>query len=169
MIERPNTEPEDPANAIASLAFPEQFLVWAARLWVAKLKEPMAALPSLHAGFQMAGVPDSLLGLDAVLGAVAESALRPLDVRCLKCRSLGADEALLLRAVSLAQHNRFVESARIIAEWLPPMEARIAHRHLRALASEFLEADLSLPLRPSPTAEHACPAGYGDIGLTLVH
>src|SRR5260370_2234496 len=108
MTERRDHEREDRTIAVADLAFPEQFLVWATRLWVAKLKEPMAALPSLHAGFQMAGVPDSLLGLDAVLGAVADSALRPLDVRCLKCRTLGADEAFLLRAVSLAQHNRFI-------------------------------------------------------------
>jgi hypothetical protein len=129
----------------------------------------MAALPSLHAGFQMAGVPDSLLGLDAILGAVAESALRPLDVRCLKCRNLGADEAFLLQAVSLAQRNRFIESARIIAEWLPPDETRIAHRHVRALAAEFREADLILPPRLSPATESTRPAPYADAGLALVH
>lgn len=151
----------EPDVEIETLSFPEQFLVWSVRAWVDGYKAGTGRAALLREGFALAGVADGWLVIEELMSIVAATAKRPLDVRCLACRTLGEDEGPLLSAVAGLQQDSEVPAVVIVADWLPPSAARAALALLTRLAGELFQAGLRLPapMRPSTS----------DRGLALVH
>lgn len=138
------TEHMEPRR-LAALGFAEQFVVWAARSWIAHLDRGGADLAHLRHGFKLAGVEDALVPLDGLLGVVATTARRRLDFRCLRCTEVGRDEALLIDILAAIQHGRPSACRRGLDSWLPPAAARIAHACALRLGFAMRSARLTLP------------------------
>src|SRR3569833_3452826 len=91
---------------LTTLDFPAQFLVWALRAWVQALKSSESFDAVTQHGFTRFGLQASALALDGAMTVLAASALRPIDIRCVNCRYLSPDEAILQNTVAAAQSER---------------------------------------------------------------
>jgi hypothetical protein len=159
---------ESDQETIDTLTCPEQFVLWATRGWVAAFKARQPIFLYLRQGFDMAGIPDGLFALDEIMGLLASNARRSLDFRCVKCRGLGADEALLLRCLAACQAGRAAEIDQVLAAWLPPAVARLAVRPAMVLATLLAGAGLRLPERPRTREFDVRATAYADPGLQRV-
>lgn len=159
------------ALTLDRIAFAEQFLLWAVRRWIAQFKRGQADLSELRHAFRLARAPDALSALDELLGTLATGAQRPLDMRCVKCRSIGADEVLLLSAVAALQAGDPEPCQAILQDWLAPAAARAALRPAMVFAVLLREAGLRLPLRqPVATAWPKQPLrGAAHLATVSVH
>ncbi len=157
----PHTCTATPGVEIDALSFSEQFLVWSIRAWVEGHKAGTGRASLLREGFTLAGAADGWLLVEELMTIVAMSAKRPLDVRCLACRTLGADEAPLIAAIASLQHEVDATAIATCKDWLPPSAARIAIKLLGRLAGELGRAGLRLPVPGM--------ARIPDRGLALVH
>src|SRR6185369_16585750 len=128
--------PVYPANSrLDELQAPEIFLVATLRLWAAPHRDPTETHPHWRQGFAAAGLEDTgTSAFDTLFRIVATAALRPLDVRCVRCARLGEDEAWFVQLIGLLQRDRLEESEAILAAWLPPIAARIALPHIIVVA-----------------------------------
>jgi len=151
----------EPGVEIDGLAFSEQFLVWSIRAWVDGYKAGTGRAGLLREGFALAGAADGWLLVEELMTIVATSARRPLDVRCLACKTLGDDEAPLLSAIAGLQREVDAPAIATCEDWLPPSAARVALKLLGRLARELGRAGMCLP---APVQ-----ARISDRGLALVH
>jgi hypothetical protein len=124
---------------LADLAFPAQFLVWAARQWI-RINDPdEPAAWRLCEAFEQVGAPQALGSLDAVLGTLATRARRRLDFRPAGDTVLGSDEQQLVEVIDALQAQpadrrrcACAGAARgIVMDWvgdgnLPLLQARLA-------------------------------------------
>lgn len=168
----PRPQPVYPSDLpIAELRTAELVPVACTRLWVMALRQPDAGHPSWQGGLEAAGI--ARLGapaLDALLRIVATTAQRSLDVRCMRCAHLGADEAALLQMLSLLQSRRQEPAWAILAHWLPRAAARLALGPAEGFARALAAGGLDLPLRHAQAAEihRLAPTAHADRGLALV-
>lgn len=151
----------EPGVEIEALSFSEQFLVWSVRAWVDGYKAGTGRAGLLREGFRLAGAADGWLVVEELMSIVAATAGRPLDLRCLACRTLGEDEAPLLAAVAGLQKDDGAPAVGTVADWLPPSAARAVLALLIRLADELRQAGLHLPA--------AVRSRIPDRGLALVH
>lgn len=161
-----------PANTpISNLRTAEMYVVCAARLWVAHHKGAAGAAWDLERGFAMAGVAeDGLAGLCRFFDAITAAARRSLDIRCVKCPRLGADESALLQMVAHLHHGAERGAAMLLEDWLPQSAVRIALAPLADFAAALSEAGLVVLRRHGGagldlSSATACP----DRGVALVH
>ena len=143
---------------IHELTCSEQFVLWTARSWIAAFKRQQPVYPHLRQGFEVAGIPDGLFALDELMGLLASAARRQLDFRCVKCRHVGADEALLLRCLAACQSSRAAEIDQVLMDWLPPAAARMALRPAMLLAMQLDSIGMRVPmpdLMPPVPRHHA--------------
>jgi len=155
---------------LAELRTTELFTVALLRLWVLRHREPGGAHPDWRGGFAAARLdPQGMAAFDALFRVVAATARRSLDVRCQQCLHLGADEAWLLRLVSLLQHGRDAAAQAVLEQWLPPTAARFALLPARGFASALAAAAMTVPLRHAEAAgTHLTYATCPDRGFSLV-
>lgn len=160
-----------PDLPMAELRTPELLPVASTRLWVASLREPEAGHPAWQGGLEAAGIARmGAPALEALLRIVATAAQRSLDVRCMRCARLGADEAALLHILSLLQGGRQVEALAILADWLPCAAARLALAPAEGFARAMARGGLDLPLRhaEAATIHRLAPTAHADRGLAMV-
>jgi hypothetical protein len=150
-----------PEIQVETLSFAEQFVVWAVRAWVDGYKTGRGRAGLLREGFALAGAADGWLLLEELMSILAAAARRPLDVRCLACKTLGEDEAPLLAAIGGLQRDDSVSAIVLAERWLPPTAACAVFRLFAQLAAELRRAGMCLP--PPP------PAATLDRGHALVH
>jgi len=155
---------------LTDLRTAELLLVSTVRLFVAVGSEPTVPVRDWRGGLKAAGVGReagaSFLSLFTFLAVTPR---RPLDMRCLHCTTLGHDEALLLRMISLLQHNQCSEALEVLRDWLPPAAARMALLPAEGLAQALRTRGLIVPWRHIEAADDqhiALP--YPDRGMALV-
>src|SRR5262245_54081548 len=103
---------------LAELGTAEALLVTAMRLWSLPLRDPTGVHPDCRPGFVAAGIDDEgIPAFSALFDLVALAPRRAFDVRCLRCRTLGDDEAALLQIVSVIQHDRVLLARRVLEDW----------------------------------------------------
>jgi hypothetical protein len=149
----------------------ELLLVSTARLSALPYRDPTGTHPDWRPDFVRAGIEDDgVPSFEALFQIMAATALRPLDVRCLRCGYLGEDEAWLLQLVGLLQRGDAVAAAAILADWLPPAAVRIALAPAQDLALTLAEGGFRLPHRHAEAAEihRLAPAAHATRGLALV-
>ena len=143
----------------------ELFVVSSLRLWVLPHRDPTGIHPDWRRGFVAAGIEETgAPDFDRLFTTIATAARRSLDVRCLRCARLGADEGLLLQLLSLLQRDRVAAASPIIADWLLLAAARMALPPARGYAAALQEGGLTIPLRH----REAAGASHFDRGLALV-
>ncbi|MEQ9144022.1 MAG: hypothetical protein RLO08_06665 [Parvibaculaceae bacterium] len=158
---RPGGLPNDSARAyrpgtdLSSLAFAEQFLVWAMR--AARLgKDRAYAHIRLTSAFAALDAPDACALLQRFVGLFEMELGRPLAAPCLKWRSLMADEARVLTLIHDCQ--RASEGKRA----MPPLPQDLSFSG-QQLALSLSAAGLAL--RPVPDA----PLAQWPEGMPQVH
>jgi len=139
VADSPGTPPE-----VASLDFPAQFVVWALRAWVQAFKSSESFDAVTHHGFTRFGLQASARALDGAMTVLAASASRPIDIRCVNCRYLSPDEAILLDAVAAAQADRHFVATVALRKTMPGTAARIALPHVADLARDLSRAGMRL-------------------------
>jgi hypothetical protein len=138
----------------ADLDRAECILLVAIRSWVAAYREGEDPIPQLCEGLQTAGAPDAAFSIDRLMEVVARAVIRPVDIRCLRCRQLSLDEKHLLRAASLAQAgDNFLAEKVLRTTLLSAQGAEFAVGSLECLAELFAEARLLLRIRRLPDGD----------------
>jgi hypothetical protein len=143
----------DPAT-VTGLNRAECVLLVAIRWWVAATREAEDPLPRLRQGLVIAGVPDAVPAVDALMTVIARTARRPLVIHCPRCPAVSEDEAHLLHAVSLGQQDdpRLIERA-LRNALLSAQGADFALGPLEGIALLFAQANLHLR-PPAPDTLH---------------
>jgi hypothetical protein len=163
--------PPPPADAVnmplAELRTAELLVVASLRLW----RDPARSRPDWCGGFAAAGLEaQDIAAFDRLIRIVATAARRDLDIRCRTDTRLGAEEARMLRLVSLLQRNRRPEAAVLLGDWVPPAAARVALSPAQRFAAALADCGLTLPLRAAAATDlQRGNALHPDRGLALVH
>jgi hypothetical protein len=143
---------------VSTLDFTAQFTVWAVRSWVQAFKAKESFGDVTHQAFARFGLSRSALAIDSLMTVVAASASRSIDIRCVQCRLLSPDEALLIDAMAAAQSGGYFVATVALRQLMPGTAARAALPHLVDLARDLSEAGMvAKPIPPyaglaTPTA-----------------
>ena len=140
---------------IATLDFPAQFVVWALRAWVQAFKSRESFDAVTQHGFTRFGLQPSALALDGAMTVLAASASRPIDIRCVNCRYVSPDEAILLDAVAAAQDERHFLATVALRKTMPGTAARVALPHVVDLARDLVRAGMRLARDTAQNADWA--------------
>jgi hypothetical protein len=147
---------------VSTLDFTAQFTVWAVRSWVQAFKAKESFEDVTHRAFARFGLSRAALAIDGLMTVVAASASRSIDIRCVQCRLLSPDEALLIDAIAAAQSGGYFVATVALRQLMPGTAARVALPHLVDLARDLSEAGMvAKPIPPyaglaaSATAEPA--------------
>jgi|JI10StandDraft_1071094.scaffolds.fasta_scaffold70337_4 hypothetical protein len=135
---------------LESLPFASQFAIWAARSWVTALKLDQPFDVVSGGTFRRLDLMPAQIALDAFFRVVASSATQLIDIRCMKCRYVSADEMIFHQALSIAQRGDSFAACQVLRNWLPPAAARLALSSLATLANQLAGADLRLAPREAP-------------------
>ena len=133
---------------VGALDFTAQFGVWAIRSWVQAFKSQESFDAVTHQTFARFGLSRSALAIDSLMTVLAASASRSIDIRCVQCRLLSPDEALLIDAMAAAQSGGFFVATVALRQLMPGTAARAALPHLVDLARDFGAA--GMVARPIP-------------------
>jgi len=153
---------------VGALDFTAQFSVWAIRSWVQAFKSKESFEDVTHQTFARFGLSRSALAIDSLMTVLAASASRSIDIRCVQCRLLSPDEALLIDAMAAAQSGGFFVATVALRQLMPGTAARAALPHLVDLARDLGEAGMvAQPIPPyaggsSPTSA-AMPASTSRV------
>jgi hypothetical protein len=80
---------------------------------------------------------------------LAASASRSIDIRCVQCRLLSPDEALLIDAMAAAQSGGYFTATVALRQLMPGTAARAALPHLVDLSRDLGEAGMvAKPIPP---------------------
>jgi hypothetical protein len=135
---------------VGALDFTAQLTVWAVRSWVQAFKAKQSFDDVTHRTFARFGLSRSALAIDSLMTVLAASAARSIDIRCVQCRLLSPDEALLIDAMAAAQSGGFFVATVALRQLMPGTAARTALPHLVDLARDLSEAGMvAKPIPPS--------------------
>jgi hypothetical protein len=134
---------------VGALDFTAQFSVWAIRSWVQAFKSKESFEDVTHQAFARFGLTRAALAIDSLMTVLAASASRSIDIRCVQCRLLSPDEALLIDAMAAAQSGGFFVATVALRQLMPGTAARAALPHLVDLARDLGEAGMmAQPIPP---------------------
>ena len=165
---------------VDQLPFAAQFIIWAVRTWVTAFKQQRGLDRETVDGFARFNLQQSAMALDEVMSIVAVSAERMIDIRCVKCRMVSEDEAILVNAVAAVQAGAQFLAHAGLRQWLPPAAARNALPGLVALGELLAVAGLCAKSIESAAIPSEVDSGdtapkpsnvtsIGAPGLHLVH
>jgi len=143
---RAETHHDETERSFEQLPFAGQLMIWGMRHWVMALKTRQDFAALTGDGFDQFGLGSAGQALDELFQVIAVSASRQIDIRCVKCRYVSEDEALLIDCLAAAQEERFPLAYAGIIEILPPAAARHAMPTVISLAKIFAHAGLTLAL-----------------------
>jgi hypothetical protein len=134
---------------VSALDFTAQFTVWAVRSWVQAFKAKESFDDVTHQTFARFGLSRAALAIDSLMTVLAASASRSIDIRCVQCRLLSPDEALLIDAMAAAQSGGFFVATVALRQLMPGTAARTALPHLVDLSRDLSEAGMvAKPIPP---------------------
>lgn len=134
---------------MSALDFTTQFTVWAVRSWVHAFKSKQSFDDVTHNTFARFGLSRSALAVDSLMTVLAASASRSIDIRCVQCRLLSPDEALLIDAMAAAQSGGYFVATVALRQLMPGTAARAALPHLVDLSRDLSEAGMvAKPIPP---------------------
>ncbi len=147
---------------VSALDFTAQFTVWAVRSWVQAFKSQQSFDDATHNTFARFGLSRSALAIDSLMTVLAASASRSIDIRCVQCRLLSPDEALLIDAMAATQSGGYFVATVALRQLMPGTAARAALPHLVDLSRDLSEAGMVAKPIP-PYAGLAAPAAAAEM------
>lgn len=143
---------------VGTLDFTAQFTVWAVRSWVQAFKAKRSFADETHHTFARFGLSRAGVAIDGLMTVLAASAARCIDIRCVPCKLLSPDEALLIDAMAAAQSGGYFLATVALRQVMPGTAARAALPHLVDLARDLAEAGMTArPIPPYAGATAAAP------------
>jgi hypothetical protein len=139
-------------SVLESMPFAAQFAIWAARAWVTALKLDQSFATVSGDTFRRFELTAAENALDELFTIIAKSASRQIDIRCMKCRLVSADESLFQEALAAAQADNAFGAYEALRQWLPPAAARLGFRALYRFAHLLGEKQLRMPAVGSAAA-----------------
>lgn len=152
------------------LPFSEQFLVWAARMWVDALQNNEQSQLLLTEGFIKAGAADAQHVFDRMMWVLAAGASSTIDVRCPSCESVSPDEQRLLAVLAARQgFSGGDDPAALMEDVLTPTGMRFFTTHSTALAQALSEIGMFLRPRSARPMSDQAGAGASDAPVQTLH
>lgn len=126
------------------LSFAQRFAVWSLRLWLAEQLGDETACSRCDAAFAVAGAAEARGALDRLMRCVAGMPRRPVRLAPVNKPALSDDEALLLRALAVAQADGRVDGQLMLRPMFGPDACRAVHQHCAAYAQALGSVGLDL-------------------------
>lgn len=126
------------------LTFAQRFAVWSLRLWLAERLGDETACDRCRAAFAIAGAAEARGALDRLMRCVAGLPSRPVKLAPVNQPTLSDDEALLLRALTVAQAGGRVDGRLMLRPMFAPDACRAVQQHCAAYARALGDAGLHL-------------------------
>lgn len=167
VIQLPPSRTPSP-DTTAALDSAEATLLLALRWWVADRRQGVDPLPRLCQAMTAAGATDAAFSVDQLMGVVARTARRQVELRCPRCPRLAEDERTLLYAAGAAQGGESALAERVLrTTLLSAAGAEFALGPLVGLGELFAQVRLFFTRRAS--APPAPEAWSPDAALGTVH
>lgn len=139
---------------LGDLAFAEQLVLWAMRMWGGGYRLGHAPDDVLAASFTKAGIGHGRQCLEEFMVALTAGAARTIGLQCVCRKEVSEDEHLLLDVLRLSQLHIAAQATFLLEDMLTPTALPIAAVKAQALAMAFNRAHLRFPAR-GPEAEVA--------------
>lgn len=127
---------------VADLPTVERFFLWAIRTWAAHHDDVSPIWWSLDRAFAQERIDAALIPFDRLMSALFAGLKRWPDIRCVRCPSLGTQEAQLLGAFAQLQQNNQIGARLALQDWLQPAAARAVCDYVGECTRALAAADL---------------------------
>jgi hypothetical protein len=134
-----HTEPK-----FTDLPLGEQFVLWAARIWVKSNNGAPTLHLNLRNGFRAAQLEEGYLILDRFMTLLSTSALKEIRFHCTCCWGITDHEHALLGVIAEFQTGDEANAQTILSEWLPDASAHIVGQEFQAFAMLLKENGLHI-------------------------
>ena len=131
------------SGCACSLPLGERFVLWAVRQWQQDRALPVEG-STLHRGFQMAGLLETLPDFAIAMDAFLFGARRAMDIHLPMCAQVSHDEATLIALCGLAQGDFDGPMLASLDVMMAPTASRVAAIRLKAFAVALAGAGLRL-------------------------
>lgn len=154
----------------SALAPAESVFLLGLRWWVADFRQGTDPLPRLCQAMDTAGAHDAAFSVDRLMGVIARTARRQIDVHCPRCPHLSDDEKTLLYAASTVQAGDNALADRVLrTTLLSASGAEFALGPLEGLCELFAEVKLFFARRRSPAMPELPEAWSPGMPLGSLH
>ncbi len=118
----------------------ESIVLWTIRAWVIGYCRRVNVASRIETVFAQIGMPEGGAQLDRFMSALGNGVRRTLEVNCVCCQQVSADEAALLQVFTLQQEYAPEETYAILARLVTETAAAACYDSARRLAIGFQEA-----------------------------
>ncbi|MCG8491549.1 MAG: hypothetical protein MI743_08050 [Sneathiellales bacterium] len=139
-------------DRLTHLSFPEQLTLWSVRLWAEGCRKGQSVHILLNDAYRLAKCEEAYLHLENFLTLMVSANCRAIDVRCLHCDGISADEWRILQSIALAQHQNAYAPAPLLSYFLEPTATRVSLPIIKQWADTLKATKLFLPLREEALA-----------------
>ena len=128
------------------LSSSQQLVVWSARAWMSGFRMRRHVLPELQRAYDLAGIPDAALDIDALFGLISNGARVPLSFGATPCPFVHPAEATLINGLCAYQADLTTCASVILDRMLLPAAARQATVPAKRWAKALSRAGWSLDM-----------------------
>ena len=140
-------------NTGGSLTVEQAGLLWCMRIWVVGQRDGRAVSGRIETVAAQLDAPDAGHFIEAFMAALNRGATRGVEVGCLRCPRVGADEQLLLDTLGLTQERRTFEALLALKPLILPEPARAAVLNAEGVGTALARVGRFLPAPPAATAD----------------
>lgn len=123
---------------------PEQFLLWAMRIWVRMAMNPQKARDLMVRAFAQVGAPAGAPLFHRFMMALTSSAARRISVRCPRSFAVLEDECGLLEILILAQAGHDGPARQALCGYVGPEAAETVLAHIKVLMDACREGNITV-------------------------
>ncbi|MBG02672.1 MAG: hypothetical protein CMM59_01175 [Rhodospirillaceae bacterium] len=129
------------------LPLSEQFVLWAARLWVKSQHFGPTLHLNLRNGFRAANMEEGYLMLDRVMTRLSTCATRDIGFHCTCCKGITGHEHTVLGIIAEFQTGEDENARLILSDWFQPVMVDVAGREFQEFAMLLRENGLHIRAR----------------------
>ncbi len=155
-----------PRSALPML---ENALLWSMQAWVVGLCKGADVAGKIGDLFADLGAPTAAGYLDGFMWALSQGATRVLEVNCVCCDTLSADERALLDVFSLQQQGQVDEALELLQGMTTGGAALAARSSAMRLMAVLNEAGQYLPEAEAAVRRHTLVLPMGRIVAPMPH
>ena len=151
------------------LSFPEQFLVWAVRVWLRASCQSPKLFQMLDEAFQVLGLTEAGQAFEKGMCILSAGTKRDLIFFGPESECLSSDEYEFIRIISAYQAKDTQQAEAVLDTWLPLAGTRVAGAAYAEFASLMSRGGLSLIQASAPQNRTPASAGAIPLPATLLH